>query len=611
MKSDGSPPSALPLLYSILLAYFLGVGLSNSFTLSRTLLLALMGGLFFWAFLSVVGPKIARASILWPAAFFWFGILALQVQIHPSLPDNHVSDFAGRGRVVVEGILAQSPERSTRRVRLYVEVQSVMRDGKSIKSTGAVLVSLPPLDLSLDYGDRIRFASNLRHPRNFNNPGGFDYRRHLATRGIWVTAFVDDPKKIARVARRQGNPLWTWLEIHRNRIRSFLEEYSTDTSGPIFKALILGERGTIPEAVREDFAVSGAAHIMAISGLHLGIIAFFLFRGLLWIFRQGEWMALKTNIFKLSALLTIPLIILYTLVAGARVPTVRAMIMIIVYLLSILIDRPRDLYHTLGLAALVITLIDPASLMEASFQLSFMAVLAILYLTPKIGRILRRDEILPVRQKGLVQWLISWARTLFIVSLAAIIGTGPLVAHHFNRPSPMGLISNFFVIPLLGFLAVPAGLISSALSLFSTSLAVPVLQIASWVVDLSVSGIHFLASIPGVSYYVITPNLFEIAIVYALIALVFNLRRSLAWKVAFAGVLCLGIGDFGYWLARTHYNRNLRITFLDVGQGDCAFVEFPRGKRALIDGGGFYDDSFDVGKNVVAPFLWKSLRSTG
>jgi competence protein ComEC len=516
-----------------------------------------------------------------------------------------VIHFAGRGRVVMEGVLARPPERSIKGTRLYVKIKTLIRDGKSFKNTGRVLVSLPFLDQPLNYGDRVRFVGSLRHPTNFNNPGGFDYQRYLATRGIWATTFVDDTRKIIRVATRQGNVFWTWLELRRNRIRAFLDHHSTDSSAPILKALILGERGTIPEKVKEDFAISGAAHIMAISGLHLGIIAFFLFQGLLWIFRQSEWIALKTNIFKLSALLTMPLIILYTLIAGARVATVRATIMIIVYLVSILIDRPRNLYHTLALAALIITLIDPASILEPSFQLSFTAVLAILYLTPKFSRFLKRDEIIPMKQEGLVQWLSSWSRTLLLVSLAAIIGTGPFIAYHFNRFSPMGLISNFLVIPLLGFLAIPIGLFSSFISLFSTDLALPFIKVASWVVDLVVSMIHLLASLPGVSFHVVTPTVFEIALVYAFIAVVTNLRRSFFYKIALAVILCLGIGDLSYWVIKTHFNKTLRITSLDVGQGDSALIEFPGGKRALVDGGGFYDDSFDVGKNVIAPFLWK------
>jgi competence protein ComEC len=411
--------------------------------------------------------------------------------------------------------------------------------------------------------------------------------------------------RIIRVAGGQGNAFRGWLETLRNHIRIFLDQHATPSSGPILQALVLGERGTISEGVREDFAITGGAHIMAISGLHLGISAFFLFRGFLWVLRQNERIALTVNIFKLSALLTMPPIILYTLIAGARVTTVRATIMIVVYLVSILIDRPRGLYHTLALAALVITLIHPASLLEASFQLSFTAVLAILFLFPRLSQLFKRNEILPPRQNLPLTRVSRWSRDLLLVSLAAIIGTGPLIAYHFNRVSPTGLIANFLVIPLLGFLAVPAALVSAFLSFVSTDLAVPFVRLAGWIVDLTTSMIHGLATLPGASLFVATPTVLEIILFYGFVAVVFHLRRSYFYRILLAVILCLGIVDASYWLRRTQFNQTLRITSVDVGQGDCTLVEFPGGKRALIDGGGFYDDRFDVGRNVVAPFLWK------
>jgi len=605
MKPGGSPPPSVSPLYPVLFAYLLGVAVANRLTLPRPILLAMMAALFGYAILCMARSKKVASILFWMGAFFCLGILALQIQLYPRLPNNHVSHFTDRGRVVLEGVLSRPPERSIKRIKLYVNARTLIRNQESLNTAGTVLVSLPNLELPLDYGDRIRFASRLRRPTNFNNPGGFDYQRYLATREIWATAFVNNPRKMVRVATKQGNFFWTGVEMLRNHIRVFIDRHCIGSARPILKALILGERGTIPRPVKEDFATSGTAHIMAISGLHLGIIAFVLFRGFLWILRQSETITLKTNVFKLSALLTIPPIILYTLVAGARVSTVRATIMIIVYLFSILIDRPRDLLHTLAVAALVITLIDPAALLEPSFQLSFMAVLAILVLVPRLRRLFRREDILPSRDKGLILRVTSWSRDLLLVSAAAIIGTVPVIAYHFHRVSPMGLISNFLVIPLLGFLAIPAGLISALLSLCSTHLALPFAWIAGRVIDLTVWIIHCLASLPGASFNVVTPTLLEIILFYAFLAAILHMGRSVFIRIALAVILFSGAVDAGYWLLRPHFSQTLTITSVDVGQGDCALVEFPGGKRALIDGGGFYDDSFDVGENVVAPFLWK------
>ena len=605
MRSDGSPFRSVPSLYPILFGYLLGIALASRSVLSRSSLLAIMGTLLCVVVISMVRSKKAGSLWLWTGCFFLLGILALQIELYPPIHRDHVRHFATGERVIVEGTLTRSPEVSPRRVRLYVRVHTLVRNRRAIRTRGMVLLSLPQADDSLRYGDRIRFATRLRRPTNFNNPGGFDYQRYLAARHIRATAFVKDPTGVIRVATGQGNVFRGWLEGLRHRIREFLRTHGSDSAGPILRALILGERGAIPEEVKEEFAISGAAHILAISGLHLGIIAFILFRGLLWSLRQSERIALGTNVFKVSALFTIPPIVLYTLIAGGRITTVRATIMIVTYLVSILIDRPRNLYHTLAVAAFAITLFDPVSLMEASFQLSFMAVLTILFLFPRLSRLLKKEEILPHPQTGLVHKLTLWGRDLLLVSFAAMIGTCPIIAYHFHRFSPMGLVSNFMVIPLLGFLVIPAALVAVFLAFIIAPLGVPLVHAAGWIVDLTASAIHGFASLPGASFHVATPTLLEMILFYAFLFLLCHIRRGPIFPLALAGVLCVGGADMSYWLVKTHWNRTLRITAVDVGQGDCALVEFPHGKRALIDGGGFYDDSFDVGKNVVAPFLWK------
>jgi competence protein ComEC len=605
MKPDDSPLRSVPPLYPILLAYLLGIAVASRVSLSRLSLLVMMGVLLCFTLISLIRSKRGGSPLLWAGGFFLLGILALEIQLYPPSPGDHVRHFATGERVIVEGILRRAPVWSPKRVRLYVKAHTLIVNDRAIPTRGMVLLSMPHLDKPLEYGDRIRFATRLRRPTNFNNPGGFDYQRYLSARRIWTTAFVKNPNQVIRVATGQGNPLWTRLESLRHRIRGFMDTHASDTARPILKALVLGERSAIPEVTREEFAISGAAHILAISGLHLGIIALILFRLFSWVLRQSERIALGTNIFKVTALVTIPPIVLYTLISGGRITTVRATIMIMAYLVSIIIDRPRDLYHTLAVAALAITLFDPMSLMEASFQLSFTAVLAILFLFPRLNHLLTREEPIPVRPNGLVEKAISWGRGLFLVSLAAMIGTCPIIAYHFHRFSPMGLVTNFLVIPLLGFFAIPAALIAALFAPIYPSLGIPFVHAAGWVVDLTTSVIHAVASLPGAALHVSTPTLLEIAIFYAFVFLIFQIRRASVYRIALVVVLGLGLADVSYWLVKTHWNRALRITTVDVGHGDCTLVEFPKGKKALIDGGGFYDDSFDIGKNVVAPFLWK------
>ena len=154
---------------------------------------------------------------------------------------------------------------------------------------------------------------------------------------------------------------------------------------------MLGEQGNIPEEVKEHFILTGTAHLLAISGDQFGIVAFLSFSLLIWILKRSEFLLLSISVRKWAAGLTIPCIILYAFIAGGGISVIRAMIMLITFLLSILFGRERNLLHTLALAAFLILLFSPPSLFDVSFQLSFLAVLSILYVVPRILQGLKQE----------------------------------------------------------------------------------------------------------------------------------------------------------------------------------------------------------------------------
>ena len=145
--------------------------------------------------------------------------------------------------------------------------------------------------------------------------------------------------------------------------------------------------------MKEHFIVTGIAHLLAISGDHLGIVALLSFSLLIWILKRSEFLLLSISVKKWAAGLTIPCILLYTFIAGGGISVIRATIMVIIFFLSILFNRERNLLHTLALAAFLILIFSPPSLFDVSFQLSFLAVLSILYLVPRILKGLKREGI--------------------------------------------------------------------------------------------------------------------------------------------------------------------------------------------------------------------------
>jgi competence protein ComEC len=366
----------------------------------------------------------------------------------------------------------------------------------------------------------------------------------------------------------------------------------------------LGEQENIPEEVKEHFILTGTAHLLAISGDQFGIVAFLSFSLLIWILKRSEFLLLSISIKKLAASITIPCIVLYAFIAGGGISVIRAMIMLITFLFSILFGRERNLLHTLTLAAFLILIFSPPSLFDVSFQLSFLAVLSILYLVPRILEGLRKEGPSLPSETTWKKSIWKYIKISLVVTAVASFGTAPFVALHFNRISPIGLVTNLFVIPWVGFVIVPLSLASSILSFFFTPFATFLLNINSFITLILLRVLAFLASFPFASLFVSTPTTLEIALFYSLLFLTVHLKKKEAARYLFVGLCVVLVLDFAFWNLKGLFQKNLTMTFIDVGQGDSILIEFPKGKRMLIDGGGLYGDRFDIGKNVIAPFLW-------
>lgn len=508
--------------------------------------------------------------------------------------------------MVLEGILYRPPELSLDKTKLYLKTKKIIKKNKIITTNGYLLLTVKEKLKAFKYGDRVRFSARIRYPRNFNNPGRFDYCTYLALKGILVTASLKDGREIVKVGETTINPLLKLVEKYRIQIKEFLTTHLQSPSAGIAKALILGEKGEISKELRERFSAAGVAHILAISGLHIGIIAlvcFFLVRNLL---KCSTRLILSTDISKVSALITLIPVITYCFIAGHGIATIRATIMITTYLLAILIGREEDLWNTVALAAFIILIFSPSSLFDISFQLSFISVIAILYLTPRFSAPLFQQPQDPLEPPP------GWRKKIFtrislflLVTTSAIIGTAPLVAYYFHRISPWGILTNVIIIPLIGFLIVPLGLLASLLLFLYQPLAIFLVHMMQPLITLSISTVELFNQLPYADYRTATPTLLEIALFYLGVVLLVNIKKSKKVRYGLALVAIAFILNQGFWYYQNNVSPLLRITSIDVGQGESTLVRLPKGSTMLIDGGGFYDNSFDIGERVVAPLLWK------
>ena len=592
-------------LIPILISYTIGlyVGQFNLSLPSQGLLLLLFL-LVLWILLALL-KNIRWGSWVAFSFFLFLGIFSIQHDLHPGQAPSPISRFIGYERILIEGTIDRTPHRTPGRMQLLIKPHKVILSDLHIPVEGRFLLFMKEENRAIRLGDRLWFLCKLFRPHGFHNPGVFSYERHLAFEGIHAIGFLSDEKMWVKVGEGYKNPILLRIEAWRDHIRDFLEKEGKPPFSSIFQALVLGEQGNIPDEVKELFITTGIAHLLAISGDHLGIVAFLSFFLLTWFFKRSEFLLLSFSVRKWAAGLTIPCILLYTFIAGGGISVIRATIMVITFFFSIVFDRERHLLHTLALAAFIILLFSPPSLFDVSFQLSFLAVLSILYLVPHILREWRREEI-PIHPK--VSWkqkVWQYTQLSLVATGVAMLGTAPMVALHFNRISLVGLLTNLFAIPWVGFLIVPLSLIASIFSFFFYPFATLLITVNGYLTVILLKAVTLFASIPFASISVSTPTTLEIILIYLLLFLIVHLRKGKKIRFLFAGVCILLAANFAYWNLKDLFCKDLTLTFIDVGHGDSILIEFPKGKRMLIDGGGLHEDRFDIGKNVIAPFLWK------
>ena len=565
--------------------------------------------------------------LIMPAAMivmFVLSVLNINLYLYEKPDPAHIVHHAGPNLLTVEGLLSAPPQVFPDKTQLIVSAQRLRIKDAVIPVNGKILLNCVT-DEQFRYGQIIRFKAKLKIPHNFQNPGGFDYEKSLRFRGILVHGFINNPAGIIVLRENQGHPLRMQLETFRRHLKTVIRANAGSPAGEMIQALILGDQKEIPKEIREQFNRTGTAHIIAISGFHVGIIALFSILIVRMIMKTSYHLLLRFNITKVSLALSFVPIAAFALIAGMGISVVRAAIMALAFLIAILLGKERDLYNTLALAGLVILVVSPPSLFEISFQLSFSAVAAILFITPKLTALLPEPprEGRPTVQLFIYRRLYDIA-LFMIVSISATLGTLPLVAFYFNRMSLITLPANLVVVPILGMLALPVCVSIIVAAPFSAALTAWLVKISSFLVEIALSALGYFSSISWAAYYVVTPDIPEIIAYYLLLLITFALldywtkgrhdppsgsemflRRGRMLKVALAGLIFFLFGYVFHGHLTEVQNRDLRVTAIDVGQGASTLVRFPGGKKMLVDGGGFFNDDFDIGRYVVAPFLWQ------
>jgi len=588
----------IPLLLALITGVVAGLWLPN---LSGTFFVVAV--LFLFSLLLVYKGK--KACLLPLLLLFVLGYWSLQSWTSPRLPANHVSHFVDGRPWHIIGTVDGYPERFPDRTRLVLKAESLARKGVFYKVSGAVRTTIREPVAGLRSGDRVACLARLKEIRNFNNPGGFNYRRYLAFRGIYASASVSRESFVVRLHPAKTYRLGHVIDHSRRAVCSLIDKATSEDPGDargVIKALLIGDRSEISLKVRDVFNRIGIAHLLAISGLHIGIVATLAFLGFRLILGRSKRVLLAAWATKGAALLSVFPVLFYGFLAGMSPATQRAVIMVMVFLVALLFERERDTINTLALAALVILIISPTALFEISFQLSFTAVFAILYMLKHLSFVVELRGGPPRVYKRLALFL--------FVSAAAILGTFPITLYYFNQTSLIGILTNCFMVPVIGFLVVPAGLLAVLFLPVAPTVALLIMKGAIVILEGGMGLAIFFSRWPFAAVKTVTPTLIEIGLYYALAWVLFNFRQTRRARPLLIGLAIVALADVGYWVSERYGRNELRMTVIDVGQGSSALMELPGGPCILADGGGFYDNRFDVGARVVGPFLWKRKIAT-
>lgn len=557
-------------------------------------------------------------------------------------PENHILRHLEESQKAdITGTVIALPAQYPERVRYLVQLDTVQYpSAPPLTVTGVARITLYHPENSLRPGDRVLIKKvRLKLPRNFKNPGRFDYAGYMRSQGIDVTGNLSRPDAITRTGR-ETLPLFTALPLAiKERMFAGIDRNLPQDAAALLKAMLLGEKSFLSEELRETYIATGLAHLMAVSGLHIGFVAataFFLVYpalfSVLYRWRQEWVMAGYCKKFAVGICL-VP-VLFYMMVVGAKISSLRAGMFVIIYILAILVGRERSLFNSLVAAAFLILLWRPGAVLEPGFQLSFMAVFTILYgfqtlIKPQGDAIDRMGEQTWFRKmfrlgRGAItpsEKILGIFTASAFIGLAASLGTLPILIHYFNRISLCGFLMNVFMVPLASIL-IPLALGLLTVGLVWPWIADAFFPLVGMMMQFFLTVPEYAASFHYASMYVPTPPQLWFPLYYFILfglCWQYYLSRQAAegnpnkpykaWRHPFPYMLALPLIMMVVWMVAPRFPQKesdqLAITMLDVGQGESIFIEFPNHQTMLIDGGGFYKNSLDVGKLVVAPFLWR------
>jgi competence protein ComEC len=521
------------------------------------------------------------------------GCLRFQTSL-PVVDEHHLQFYNDKGTIVIEGMVATEPDPGNTTSNFQLSTSKVQTNGSYIEASGKALVSVLRYH-EYHYGDVLRITGKPETPPQYDD---FNYRDYLAKQGIY--SVINYPR-IEILDTGTGFKPLAWIYALRNRLSQSLSQALPEPQASLAQGILLGLRGNIPSSLNQAFSSTGTTHVLAISGINITIVIGMLLAAGTWLFGK------RYSIYIWLALFTIWL---YALLTGMNPPVVRGAIMGSLFLLAEFLGRQSSASIALTFAAAVMVGIQPQVLWEASFQLSFLAMAGLIFISPYLQTWFRKGVTSAAGKEGTTASLGNFIADSFAVTLAAILATWPIIAYYFHIVSFVGLPATFFAV-----LALPGIIITTALVAVVGLLAPSLAWVLGWISWLFISYFMLVVrafdALPFSSVRLENVEAWQIWLYYILLALAaaaiyyrhqlidlchlaaskimpeLSKASSRASKVPKKWVIApLLLAAILIWVAILNMpDDKLHVSILDVGQGDAILIQTPSHQNILIDGG--------------------------
>ena len=436
----------------------------------------------------------------------------------------------------------------------------------------------------LKYGDKIEFYLEYEKPSTARNYMGFDYSNYLKTKKIFGTVNLKE-EDVEIISHDNSNIILRKIYELRNLMKTKIEKLLPKETSGLCLGMLIGETSGIEENMQENFRDSNLSHILAVSGANVSYIIV----SITYIFNK---MCLRK---RLSKIISIILLILFMLLTGCTSSVNRACIMAILMLIAELLYRKSDVYNNLAISALILLIINPYSLLDIGFQLSYMGTIGIVFLHDKIGSFIK------INNK-----IVKYFFEMIVVTTCANLAIIPIMMFHFNTISLTFYFSNIIVGPILGIVVI-IGFIMFFISLIFTPISRLIAIVLNLMLKFIIKIAEITANMPFSKITIITPSFFFIIVWYLIIISIsykqkvkifYNKNNKLIKKIVACILIIVLIVNLVIKV-----DKKLKIHFVDVGQGDACLIITPLNKKILIDGGGSEFGSFNVGEKTLLPYL--------